>query len=78
MNEVECNAVTLENGIKYFEASRILFDKCMYVLLSNPNDSSDFCIRKLISKNNKEYIIGLDNDAEYDNVMLAFVNRGSI
>lgn len=78
MKEIKCNAVKLENGIVYNEISRLFYDNCMYVLLSNLEDTSDYCIRKLISKNSREYIIGLNDEYEYDTLHALFANKGLI
>ena len=43
--EKEYNVITLENGIEYTEIDRINFNNNCYVVLSNLDDPSDFCIR---------------------------------
>ena len=52
--EKEYNVITLENGIEYTEIDRINFNNNCYVVLSNLDDPSDFCIRRLVNDNNQE------------------------
>ncbi len=75
MKEKECNVVTLENGIEYTEIDRINDDNKTYVILSNADNPKDFCIRKLIKENNEDYIVGLDNDEEFDRIYDIFSKK---
>lgn len=68
MEEKEYNVITLENGIEYTEVDKLIVDDTEYLILSNLDDPKDFCIRKLIVKDNEKYITGLDNDDEFDKV----------
>ncbi|MBQ6841079.1 MAG: DUF1292 domain-containing protein [Bacilli bacterium] len=62
--------VTLEDGIKYIVAHEI--DN--YLLLINSEDETDFCIRKNVIENGKEYIESLDSDEEFDKAIKLFAN----
>jgi hypothetical protein len=73
--EKEYNVITLENGIEYTEIDRINFNNNCYVVLSNLDDPSDFCIRRLVNDNNQEYIVGLENREEFNNVFLLYKKR---
>jgi hypothetical protein len=73
--EKEYNVITLENGIEYTEIDRINFNNNCYVVLSNLDDPSDFCIRRLINDNNQEYIVGLENREEFNNVLKLFNDK---
>ena len=72
MEDREYNVVTLENNIEYTEVAKLEHNGNTYVFLSNLDDSSDFCIRKLVNENDKDYIIGLDNKEEFDTVLNLF------
>ena len=71
---VEVNAYKLEDGIIYNEISRLIYNKCIYLLLANENDPSDICIRKLEKKDNDVYINKLDND-EFQVVLNKFIEE---
>ena len=71
--EKEYNVITLENGIEYTEIDRINFNNNCYVVLSNLDDPSDFCFRRLVNDNNQEYIVGLENREEFNNVLQAYI-----
>lgn len=75
MKEKEYNVVVLENGIEYTEISRMKLDGNTYVFLSNLDEPSDFCIRKLLVNNNKEEIVGLDDEDEFDKVFNLFIEK---
>ena len=60
--------ITLEDGIEYIVAQEING----YVLLLNPNDETDFCIRKSVKKDGQEYIESLDSDEEFDQALALF------
>lgn len=73
--EKECNVITLENGIEYTEIDKINFNNNCYVVLSNFDDPSDFCIRKLVINNDQEYIVGLEDREEFNNVLKLFNDK---
>ena len=57
------------------EIDRINFNNNCYVVLSNLDDPSDFCIRRLVNDNNQEYIVGLENREEFNNVLKLFNDK---
>jgi len=73
--EKEYNVITLENGIEYTEIDRINFNNNCYVVLSNLDDPSDFCIRRLVNDNNQECIVGLENREEFNSVLKLFNDK---
>lgn len=68
MVEKEYNVVVLENGVEYTEIKRVNDNGNTYVFLANLDKDDDFCVRKLIKKNNEDYIVGLDSKEEFDRV----------
>lgn len=72
MEEKECNVVTLEDNIEYTEIDTIEYNNKTYIFLSDLENPENFCIRKLINENNQEYLIGLDTEEEFDNVLNLF------
>ena len=75
MEEKEYNVVTLSNGIEYTEISRLNVDNKTYVVLSDINNPEDFCIKKIIKKDNEELIYAIDSDEEFDKVMSIFAKE---
>ena len=63
--------IILEDGIEYIITDTIN----NYLYLNNINDVKDFCIRKRIFEENESYIVGLENDEEYDNAIKLFQEK---
>ena len=72
MEEKEYNVVVLEDGIEYAEVNKIKLNGKTYIFLVNLKDDDDFCVRKLIKENGKEFFAGLDSNAEFDEVLKEF------
>ena len=68
---IELEQITLENGITY----SIIREKENYVYLINPDDETDFCIRKNVIIDGEEYLKGLDNQQEFDYALSIFKNK---
>ena len=66
--EKECNVVNLD-GIEYTEIHRLENNGNTYVLLSNLDNPTDFCIKKLGVKNGESYIRGLSSEEEFNEVL---------
>jgi len=66
--EKECNVVTL-NGIEYTEINRVDKNGNTYVLLSNLDKPTDFCIKKIVKKDGIDYINGLTNEQEFNEIL---------
>ena len=75
MTKKECNVVTLDNGIEYTEVYRLSADGNIYSFLSNLDDVDDFCIKKVIKKNDRELVIGLDNEIEFNKALALFTKE---
>ena len=71
----EYNVVTLEDGNEYIEIDKINDNGYTYLVLSNSNNPNDFCIRKLVVEEGKEYIIGLNGDEEFDRIYEIFSKK---
>jgi len=72
--EKECNVVTL-NGIEYTEINRGEKNGNTYVLLSNLDDPTDFCIKKLVNKDGIDYINGLTNEEEFNELLKLLTDK---
>lgn len=73
MEEKVCNVVTL-NGVEYTEIKRVTHNDMDYVLLTNLENPHDFCIKKLISKNDETFITGLQQE-EFEEVFKLFNDK---
>lgn len=68
---MKVDAYKLENGDYYNEVGRIEYQGITYLLLANSNNVKDICFRKLIKKDDLEYIAQLDS-AEFSLIMDKF------
>ena len=67
--------ITLENNINYAVVNTLIVNENKYLFLANENDETDDTIRKVIKKDNKEYITKLDNEDEFSEVMDEFLKK---
>lgn len=69
------DVVTLEDGINYEVVDELIIDNVRYVYLSNENDSSCICIRKVNVINGDECLVNLDNEEEFKKVLKEFIEK---
>lgn len=67
-NLKEYEMITLEDGQEY----AVAYEQDNYLLLVNPNDETDFCIRKNVVKDGQEFVESLDSDEEFDKALAMF------
>lgn len=72
--EEEVKVIELDDGT-YVVDDEITINNTKYVYLTNEADVMDFYIQKVISKDNEEYLEGIDSDEEFDMAMQAFLNK---
>lgn len=72
---MEVNTIILENGIEYTEVDNLFYNDIKYVLLSNINNVKDSCIRKIIIKDNEEYVYRLKDNNEFDTILKLFLKK---
>ena len=72
---MEINTVVLEDNIRYFILKEIENEENRYVYLVNVDDAEDFCIRKIKEENGKEFLVGLDSEAEFEKLVLIFAKE---
>ena len=73
--KVLINVVTLENGIDYDVVLTIEDGNKNYIVLSNVSDHNDLAIRRILEKDNKEYLEKLDSEEEFERVINLFYER---
>lgn len=64
---MEKEFITLENNIEYM----IVSEKDNYLFLSNPEDETDMCIRKVVG----DEVVGLDDENELESAMRLFIKE---
>lgn len=64
--------IMLDDGIEYYVIKEEKINGITYTLFANVNDNTDICFRKTVILDNNEYYVGLDNDTEFDLVMMHF------
>lgn len=72
---MEYNVITLEDNKEYIEIDKLTYNNNTYILLSKVDSEDSYCIRKIGIKDNKQYIIGLDDEKEFDTVLLEFAKK---
>ena len=72
MEEKEYDVVVLEDGLEYAEINKMKLNGKTYIFLTNLKNDDDFCIRRLIKKDNKEFFEGLSSKEEFDEVLREF------
>lgn len=64
--------IILDDGIEYLIIKEKKINNIIYTLFANINDNTDICLRKTIKENDEEYYIGLDNEKEFELIMMNF------
>lgn len=72
MNELD--ALKLE-GKDFIIVDEIKINDVLYVHLASTDDPEDFCIRKVVIRDNEEILTGLDSDDEFDIALDAFIKK---
>ena len=68
-------SIVLDDGIEYLIYDTEMIDDKIYTLFVNISDDSDICFRKTILKNNEEFFVGLDDDTEFEKILLHFTKK---
>lgn len=74
MNE-NIEVVTLEDGKDYMVTAELEINNIKYLFLTNEDDVADFCLRKINTINNNEYLVGLNDKEEVIKVLQVFANK---
>ena len=62
------------DGKEYYIVKKINNNGNLYYILVNTMDKNDLIIRKYLKENNEEYIVGLDDEKEYYDVMKKYTD----
>lgn len=74
-DNIEINIITLENNKDYEIIDTIVYNNEKYLILSNENDDFDICVRKILAKEDREYLVKLDTENEFNEVMTIFYTK---
>ena len=74
MNE-NIEVVTLEDGKDYMVTAELEINNIKYLFLTNEDDVADFCLRKINTIKNNEYLGGLNDKEEVIKVLQEFTNK---
>lgn len=73
-NEIETVKI---KGINYIILDRIDLNNNTYVYLVNEDDEEDFFVNKIIKKDDKDFLTGLDSEDEVKAVIQAYVEKNA-
>ena len=68
-------SIVLDDDIEYLIYETEIIDNTEYTLFININDSTDICFRKTIIENDEKFYIGLDDEKEFEKVVLVFTKK---
>lgn len=71
-DKIEVDVITLENNKDYEIIDTIVYNNNKYLILSNEENDYDICVRKIIIKEDREYLARLDSENEFNEVMTVF------
>lgn len=69
------NSELILDDKKYLVVDTIEANNVKYVYFVDDDDDTDFFVRKEVTENEEKFLIGLDNDQEYDNAMNLFIEK---
>ena len=72
---MELNFITLEDNKSYGVFSTMELEDNKYLLLASDDNPKDVTIRKVIAKDDKEYLVKLDNEEEFEKIMEEFTKK---
>lgn len=68
-------SIILDDGIEYIIYDTEIIDNIEYTLFVNVNDNTDICFRKTITENDENFYTGLDDEKEFEKVLLTFTKK---
>lgn len=71
----EVDTIVLEDNNSYMITNELVINNTKYLLLTNENDITKYCIRKIKNINNEEYLVGLDSEEELNQVLSVFMKE---
>lgn len=72
---MEVNVIKLDNEKEYIIIDAIETDNDKYLYMANEEDELDMCLRKIIKKDGKDYLVELDSEEEFEEVVTMFFEK---
>mgnify|MGYP004501933857 FL=1 len=69
------NSELILDDKKYLVVDTIEANNVKYVYFVDDDDDTDFFVRKEVTENEEKFLIGLDDDQEYDKAMNLFIEK---
>lgn len=69
------NSELILDDKKYLVVDTIEAKNVKYVYFVDDDDDNDFFVRKEVTENEEKFLIGLDDDQEYDKAMNLFIEK---
>ncbi len=69
---IDLDVITLENNQNYLIIDTIVNENNKYLFLVNEDNKNDIVLRKVIKKDEKEYVTKLDSKDEFEEIMTLF------
>lgn len=64
-----------DDNTEYSIVDEGIIDNVKYTFFTEVNNPENICFRKTIIKDNEEYFAGLDNENEFNKVLLFFTKK---
>lgn len=62
---------------EYYVVDKVKYNNQIYYYLVSLTDNKDILIRKYILRDGKEYLIGLENEEEFNKVLESYIRENS-
>lgn len=72
---IDVNVITLEDNQSYIIIDTLIDKDNKYLFLVQEQDEKVTCIRKIIKENNKEFLVKLDNEEEFEEILTLFNDK---
>lgn len=72
---MKANVITLEDNKEYVIIDTVVIENNNYLVLASNDDNDEIVIRKVVIKDNKEVLVRLEDEIEFDNVLQEFYKK---
>ena len=69
---MDIDVISLEDNKKYFIVDTIIDEDNKYLFLVDRDNDKNITVRKVIKKDDQEYVVKLDSSTEFEEVMALF------
>ena len=71
----DLDILTLQNNKDYIVIDTLINEEKKYLFLLNKEDDNDMVVRKVIKKDDGEYVTKLDSEDEFEEIMYLFKEK---